>query len=91
MDLKEVATELAKEKGNGRMVRKIESHEGLTRAASRCYLYQAPVLVRGRKTTCPNPHHEIVVASLEKEEEGENGESGLAVKWRDRAPVDRYA
>ena len=33
---------------------------GLTRAASRCYLYQAPVLVRGRKTTCPNPHHEIV-------------------------------
>ena len=93
VDLKEVATDLAKEKGkreDGQEDARV-LYVGLTRAASRCYLYQAPV--RLSEDERPPAQTRIMrswVASLEKEEEGENagertsGEIGEIVpRWID--------
>ncbi len=93
VDLKEVATDLAKEKGkleDGQEDARV-LYVGLTRAASRCYLYQAPV--RLSEDERPPAQTRIMrswVASLEKEEKGENagertsGEIGEIVpRWID--------
>ena len=93
VELKEVATDLSKEKGkleDGQEDARV-LYVGLTRAASRCYLYQAPVpLSEDERPPAQTRIMRSWVASLEKEDDGENtgertsGEIGEIVpRWID--------
>jgi exodeoxyribonuclease V beta subunit len=93
VDLKEVATDMAKEKGkleDGQEDARV-LYVGLTRAASRCYLYQAPL--RLSEDERPPAQTRIMrswAASLKKTEEEEvaveetSGEIGeIVTRWID--------